>query len=72
MTPQERAAWGKRSRAASGVPAKIEDPAVLGRLVVLSEVEHDDGGSTAVAATRRRLRKQPTAAIKQAQGADGA
>jgi hypothetical protein len=66
MTPEVLAAWGRASRAASGVPEKIEDPAVLARLVTLAfaGAEHDDGGPPK---TRRRLRKPSTAAIEQAQ-----
>jgi hypothetical protein len=67
MSPEELAAWGERSRAASGVPPTIEDPAVIARLVVLSDVEQASGGPGALA--RRRYRKTPTAAgIKRAQG----
>jgi hypothetical protein len=60
MSPEEVAAWGKRSRAASGVPEQIEDEAVIARLVVLSDVGHDDGGP--VPPARRRDRRRPTAA----------
>jgi hypothetical protein len=64
MSPEELAAWGKASRAASGVPDKIEDPAVIARLVVLSDVGHDGGP---VQPARRRTPIISTAAVKQAQ-----
>jgi hypothetical protein len=65
VTAEELAAWGKASRAASGVPEKIEDPAVIARLVVLSDLGHDGGGSTA--ATHRRHHLNPTVAGREAQ-----
>jgi hypothetical protein len=45
LTPEQIAAWGKKSRAASGVPAKIEDRSVLARLVTLAfaGTDHPDG-----------------------------
>jgi hypothetical protein len=73
MSPEELAAWGDRSRAASGVPPTIEDPVVLVQLARLMRGadEHDDGGSRST--VRRRLRKQPTTsqeATRQRMGAD--
>jgi hypothetical protein len=68
VTADELAAWGKASRAASGVPEKIEDPAVLARLVVLSDVEQASGGPVQPARRRRSRRSSPTAGIKRAQG----
>jgi hypothetical protein len=56
VTPEELAAWGERSRAASGVPPTIEDPAVLVQLARLLRGvdEHaDDGSTTAKTPTAR-------------------
>lgn len=44
LTPEQIRAWGKASRAAAGVPPKISDPAVLGRLVVLAFAGNGDNG----------------------------
>lgn len=36
MTPAEIRAWAERSRASQGLPPKIEDPAVLAKVVTLA------------------------------------
>jgi hypothetical protein len=64
VTPEQVDAWGKASRAASGKPLKIEDPAVLARLVTLAFADEHDGGGPP--RTRRRSRTQPTAARRAA------
>jgi hypothetical protein len=60
LTPEEIRAWGKASRAASGVPEKIEDPAVLTRLVTLALAGTDDDDRRPVppAAKPARARKK--------------
>jgi hypothetical protein len=65
MTPEEMAAWGERSRAASGVPETIEDEATLVRLARLLRGvdEHADGGP--VQPARRRTPVMSTAAISK-------
>jgi hypothetical protein len=65
MTPEAMRQWAAASRAASGVPPKIEDPAVLARLVVLAfaGTEEHDGGP---AESRRRHREAPAKAVDPA------
>jgi hypothetical protein len=61
LSPGQIKAWGKASRAASGVPPKIEDPAALARLVTLAFGGGDrDGGGSPVrpAAAASRARKK--------------
>lgn len=75
LTPEQIAAWGAKSRAAAGVPERIEDPAVLARLVTLAlggADERDGGGPPST--RRRSSRKQPAATRRAAEhrtGADG-
>jgi hypothetical protein len=59
MTPEAMRQWAAASRAASGVPPKIEDPAVLARLITLAfaGTEEHDGGP--VVSARRRHRDAP-------------
>jgi hypothetical protein len=62
LTPEQIAAWGKASRAASGVPPKIQDPAAIARLITLAfaGTDHDgteDGGGPPVRPTAPRRRK---------------
>jgi len=66
MSPEAMRQWAAASRAASNVPPKIEDPAVLARLVVLAFTgieEHRDGGP---AESRRRHREAPAKAVDPA------
>jgi len=42
------AAWARRQRAAQGLPPKIQDPAVLARLVTLAFAGVDDDAGPAV------------------------
>jgi hypothetical protein len=60
MTAKELAAWGARSRAASGVPPTIEDEATLVQLARLMRGadEHTDGGGPT--GSRRRRVKEPS------------
>jgi hypothetical protein len=44
VTPAEIRAWTERSRAAQGLPAKIEDPAVLGKVVTLAFAGQEEQG----------------------------
>jgi len=62
LSPEQIAAWGKASRAASGVPPKIEDPAVLARLMVLAftGTEHTDGHGPPVPPTAKPARARAT------------
>jgi hypothetical protein len=62
-TPEQIAVWGRASRAASGVPAKIEDRSVLARLITLAFAGTDrDGGGPpvrpAAASSRARAAKK--------------
>jgi hypothetical protein len=62
LTSEQIAAWGKRSRAASGVPAKITDPAVIAKLVTLALSGTDppdgDGRPVSLIAKPARARKK--------------
>jgi hypothetical protein len=66
-TPEQIARWGKASRAASGVPPKIQDRSVLARLVTLAFAGTDhpdgDGGSPvrSAAASSKAARKKGSA-----------
>jgi hypothetical protein len=76
MSPEERDAWGKASRAASGVPDKVEDPAVLARLVTLAfaGTDHNNDGGPGMSARRRfRIRSSTSdrQVAKQAGRSDG-
>jgi hypothetical protein len=44
LTPEEIRAWAEKSRAASGVPPKIEDEATLVRLARLAFADAEDAG----------------------------
>jgi hypothetical protein len=44
MTPAEIRDWTERSRANQGLPPKIEDQAVLSRLVTLAFAGHEEQG----------------------------
>jgi hypothetical protein len=44
MTPAEIREWTERSRANQGLPRKIEDPAMLGRLVTLAFSGQEEQG----------------------------
>jgi hypothetical protein len=61
MTAAERAAWGRRSRAASGVPETIEDEVVLVQLArLLRGTEHRDGGSQRSRRRHREAKPRPS------------
>jgi hypothetical protein len=66
VTPEQVDAWGKASRAASGKPLKIEDPAVLARLVTLAFADERDGGGPSKTRRRAGITQQPTAARRAA------
>jgi|RhiMetdeSRZDD1v2_1073273.scaffolds.fasta_scaffold166573_5 hypothetical protein len=44
MTPAEVAAWVERSRAAQGLPARLEDKAILSKIVTLALAGEGEGG----------------------------
>lgn len=44
MTPAEIREWTERSRASQGLPAKIEAPAVLGKVVTLAFSGQEEQG----------------------------
>jgi hypothetical protein len=48
MTAEQFDAWYKASRAASGVPEHVEDPAVLAKIITLAfaGTDHDAAGET--------------------------
>jgi hypothetical protein len=45
VTPAEVREWTERSRAASGLPLKIQDPTVLARLVTLAFAGEEEQGA---------------------------
>jgi hypothetical protein len=69
MTAEVFDRWYEASRAASGVPAKIEDPAVLARVATLAFAGADQGdgaGSQDARRRRRQLIVPPTEPAAQA------
>jgi hypothetical protein len=44
MTPAEVREWTERSRSEQGLPPRIEDPGVLGRLVTLAFSGQEEQG----------------------------
>jgi hypothetical protein len=50
MTPAEVADWTTASRRAQGLPDRIDDPAVLARVVILAFAGEEGGGDARPAA----------------------
>jgi hypothetical protein len=44
VTPAEIQAWTERSRASQGLPPKVTDPAILGKVITLAFVGDDAKG----------------------------